>query len=99
MIFEHFRATRACDAAQDLSDLFNVRLQNDDVQDFEKIGTKLYYQQVIHLQKWSWKVCTSQNNKILVQLQTTFGYVRTRDYSKQRTAEQFQVEDCGKTPY
>ena len=35
MICEHFRATGAYDAAQGLSDLFNARLQNDDVQDFD----------------------------------------------------------------
>ena len=35
MIYEHFRATGAYDAVQGLSDLFNVRLQNDDVQDFD----------------------------------------------------------------
>ena len=35
MIYEHFRATGAYDAAQGLSDLFYVRLQNDDVQDFD----------------------------------------------------------------
>ena len=35
MIYEHFRATGAYDAAQGLSDLFNVRLQNDDVQNFD----------------------------------------------------------------
>ena len=35
MIFEHFRATGACEAVQGLSDLFNIRLQNDDVQDFD----------------------------------------------------------------
>ena len=34
MISEHFRATGAYDASQGLSDLFNVRLQNDDVQNF-----------------------------------------------------------------
>ena len=35
MIYEHFRATRAYEAVQGLSDLFSIRLQNDDVQDFE----------------------------------------------------------------
>ena len=35
MIHEHFRATGACEAVQGLSDLFNQRLQNDDVQDFD----------------------------------------------------------------
>ena len=35
MIYEHFRATGACEVVQGLSDLFSVRLQNDDVQDFD----------------------------------------------------------------
>ena len=35
MTHENFRATRAYEAAQGLSDLFNIRLQNDDVQDFD----------------------------------------------------------------
>ena len=35
MIYEHFRATGAHEAAQALSDLFNFRFQNDDVQDFD----------------------------------------------------------------
>ena len=35
MIYEHFLATGAYDAAQGLSDIFNLRLQNDDVQDFD----------------------------------------------------------------
>ena len=34
MIYEHFRSTGAYEAAQGLSDLFNTRVQNDDVQDF-----------------------------------------------------------------
>ena len=35
MIHEHFRATGAYEVAQGLSDLFNIRLQNDDLQDFD----------------------------------------------------------------
>ena len=35
MIYEYFRATGACEAEQDLSDLFNIRWQNDNVQDFD----------------------------------------------------------------
>ena len=35
MMYEYFRATRACEAVQGLSDLFSIRLQNDDVQDFD----------------------------------------------------------------
>ena len=39
MICEHFRATGAHEAAQGLSDLFNIRIQDDDVQDFRhKMG-------------------------------------------------------------
>ena len=34
MIYEHFRATGAHEAARDLSDLFNVSLQGDDIQEF-----------------------------------------------------------------
>ena len=63
MIYEHYRATGAYEAVQGLSDLFNLRSQNDDVQDFDE--TKLYYQQVKNLQKWFWKDCTSQNGRIL----------------------------------
>ena len=35
MIYELFRATRAFEAVQSLSDLFNARLQIDDVHDFD----------------------------------------------------------------
>ena len=35
MICERFRAAGACEAVQGLSDLFNIRLQSDDVQDFD----------------------------------------------------------------
>ena len=34
MIYEHFCATGACEAVLVLSNLFNIRLQNDDVEDF-----------------------------------------------------------------
>ena len=35
MICEHFRATGAYQAVQGLSDLFSIRLQDDDVQDYD----------------------------------------------------------------
>ena len=35
MINDHFRATAGRDAAQELSDLFNVFLHGDDIQDFD----------------------------------------------------------------
>ena len=34
-IYGHFRATGACEVGQDLSDLFNVLLHGDDIQDFD----------------------------------------------------------------
>ena len=35
MINDHFQATGACDAAQDISDMFQICQQNDDVQDLD----------------------------------------------------------------
>ena len=35
MIYEYFQATGAHDAALDVSDLFNVSVQGDDMQDFD----------------------------------------------------------------
>ena len=35
MIYEHFRATGAYESVPGLSDLFTIRLHNDDVQDFD----------------------------------------------------------------
>ena len=49
MICEHFRATGAHEAVQGLSDVFNKRLQNA----------------VKYPRKWSWRVHTSQNCRIL----------------------------------
>ena len=35
MIYDHFRAAGACEAVQGLPDLLSMRLQNDDVEDFD----------------------------------------------------------------
>ena len=35
MIYDHFQETGASDAAQGLSDVFNICLENHDVQDFD----------------------------------------------------------------
>ena len=53
MIYEHLRATAAYEAVRGLSDLLNTD------------GTKLYWQQVKYLRKWSWRAKTSQNYRIL----------------------------------
>ena len=59
MIYDHFRATGAHDAALDLSDIYNVSLQGDDIQDFDTGWTKPCYRQVKCPKKMSWTVCTS----------------------------------------
>ena len=64
MIYEYFRATGAFEAVQGLSDLFITILQNDDVQDFD-VRWGQAQQQAKFLRKWSSKVFTSQNSRIL----------------------------------
>ena len=96
MVYEHFRATGATEAVQGLSDLFNKRLQNDDVQDFDTISSIS--------SKWN----TYRNGPggfIQVKIagfcsaSDCFGSVWTREYWKQRTTETFQIEDISKTSY
>ena len=41
MIYEDFRVTGAHEPVQGLSDLFNLRLQDDDVQDFDNMDQAL----------------------------------------------------------
>ena len=67
MIHEHFRATGAYEAVRGLSDLFNLRLQKNDVQDFDERWDQasLHYQQAKRQQRWSCKDCTIQNRRIL----------------------------------
>ena len=56
------------------------------------------------ISKWStyrngpWKDCTSQNYKILFSFRQHWLCMNKKN-SKQRTAELFQIEDCGKTSY
>ena len=99
MIHGHFQSTGAYDAAQDLSDLFNIRLHNDDVQDFAA--------------KWDQALwCTSEipTEMVLeglyksraqdtVQLHTVLALYETGEYSKQWTTELFQTDDSGKATY
>ena len=68
MIYEHFRATGAYAAVQGLSDFFSIRLQNDDVLDFDVRWDQALLAASEHLQKWSWRVYTSENCRILFNL-------------------------------
>ena len=82
MIYDHFRATSAHDAALDLSDLFNVSLQGDDIQDFYTNWDQALFsasevpaENVLdNLYKMKIRDC--------VQLQTVLADVRTRNWSK-----------------
>ena len=59
MIFEHFLAIGAHEAVLAPSDLLNVSLQGDDIQDFGTKRDKLCCLQVKYPKKMSWRVCTS----------------------------------------
>ena len=97
MIYEHFRATGAYEAVQGLSDLFNIRLQNDDVQDFDV--------------RWDQALLPASENSNgnnpgrIVQVKIAgfssasdcLGFVRPRKCLKQWTTELSKIEDFCKT--
>ena len=58
MIYEHFQAIGAHEAALVLTDLFTVSSQGDDIQDLIPDGIKFYYLQVKLPETMFWKVCT-----------------------------------------
>ena len=43
MIYDYFQITGAHDTVLDYADLFSITLRNDDVQEFDRDGTKFYY--------------------------------------------------------
>ena len=82
MIYEYFRAARACEAAQGLSDLFKKRLQNDDVQEFDTrwdlaLAAASEIPSVLILEG-SYKSKLQDS----VRLQTCFGFVRSRNHTE-----------------
>ena len=62
-------------------------------------GTKRYYQQVKHQQKWSWEDCTSWRYDILCSFTLYWLLHDQEDCSKQWTAELYKIEDICKTPH
>ena len=63
---ENFRATGAYEAILRYADTFKKKAYRMMMFKFStKDGTKLYKQQVKYQRKWSWKVYTSQNYRIL----------------------------------
>ena len=99
MIYEHFRATGGHEAAHVLSDLFNRRFQNDDVQDLDT--------------RWDQALLAASETPTangpggFVQVNIAgfcsasdcIGYVRTRENSRQRTTKLFQIEDNSETSH
>ena len=86
MIYEYFQATGGDEAVRGLSDLSNISLQNDDAQDFDKMGPSSCSS------KWN----TNGNGPgRFTQVKITgfcsasdcIGYVWTRECSKQRTTK------------
>ena len=66
MIYEHFRATGAHKPVQGLSDLLRKRLQNDDVQDFERsMGSSSFISKRHALRCDSRRIVKSQNYRTL----------------------------------
>ena len=59
IIYDHFGATGAHDAALDLSDLFNVSLQGGDMQDFDTMWDQALLSASEVPKDVSWRVCTS----------------------------------------
>ena len=84
LIFEHFRSTGSYDGVQGLSDLFSIRLQNDDVQDFDV--------------RWERALSTSdppavKNSGRSAQAKIT-GVCSTSDHIQHRTTKRpFEMED------
>ena len=81
--YEHFRADGAYDAVQSLSDLFNIRLQNDDDQDFDvRWDQALLSASETLTENGPGRVCTTQNCRIC-SASDCIGFVRPRSCSKQ----------------
>ena len=92
-INEHFRATRSYDTVQGLSDLFHIRLHNDDVHDCDV--------------RWDHTLLSASETPSEIVLEGLYksklqgfcspsdctGFVRPRNCTKQRATKQNQTED------
>ena len=99
MIYEHFRATGACEAVQGLSDLFNIRLHEDDVQDFNVrcdqallSGSDMPSDVILE------GVCKSKIRR-LCSASDHLSFVRSRNRSKPCANKLFTLEDICETSY
>ena len=99
VIYEHFRATGTCGAVQGLSDLFNIRLQNDDVQGFRcTMGPSSIISKRNAFRCDPGRIVQA---KIigLCSASDCLGFVRSRNRSKQWTDKLFTIEDVCKATY
>ena len=96
MIYEHFRPTGAYEAVQGLSDLIGIRLQNDDVQDFDvrwdqalppasEMPSDLILER-LHIK--TAEFCSTSHCD---------GLARSRNCSKQWNTEQSAIISCSET--
>ena len=99
MIYEHFRSSGACEAVQGLSDLFSVRLQNDDVQDFDVRWDEALLSASDMLSDVILEGLYKSKLQDSVQLQTVLAFVRSRNSSKQWADKFFTIEDVCETSY
>ena len=83
MIYEHFRATGAYEALQGLSDLFNIRLQNDDVQDFDVRRDQAFFFTSDMPSDVFLEGLYKSKLQDSVQLQTVLTFVRPRNWDRQ----------------
>ena len=65
MIYDPFRAARAYDAEQDLSDLSNINRHDGDIQDFDTIWDKALLTECETPKEISWRVCTDSRYETL----------------------------------
>ena len=96
MIHDHFQATGPCDAAQGLSDLFNICLHDDDVQDFDTrwdqvlLTTSEIPEENVFEGWYKMKLQGSAQHQTVLAL-------RPMDESRSSIAKLSKIEDFGKT--
>ena len=99
MIYEHFRATGACEAPQGPSDLFKNCLHDDDIQDFDtRWDRALLAASNIPMEKVLEDLCRWKNTRFC-SASNSISNVRPRNWSKAGIAKLSKIEDHGKTTY
>ena len=95
MIYEHCRATGACEAAQRLSDLFSMSLQNDE-KDFDTKWEQALSAANEIPTKMVLEIYTNQNCQILFSFRLYWLFMNKRIFE---TTELLQIGEINKTTY